>query len=82
MTGPNIDLNLELRSEPKTSVGAQLIKIRERRIHSIGVCCPFTKDPNFPTTSTILFITSKYIFFLEKLFKINSSDMISLYEFL
>jgi hypothetical protein len=36
-TGPSIEFNLEFRVEPKTSVGAQLIKIRVRRTISIGV---------------------------------------------
>ena len=82
MIGPSIEFNFEFRVEPKTSVGAQLIKIRAKSTISIGLRCPFTREPNFPTISTILFITSKYIFFLKKLFKINSSDRISLYEFL
>jgi|TARA_B110000881_G_C18491357_1_gene472019 hypothetical protein len=68
--------------EPKTAVGAQLIKISARRTISIGVRCPLTRDPNFPTTSTILFIISEYILFLRKLFKIDSFNMISLYEFI
>jgi hypothetical protein len=59
-TGPSIELRREFVCLPRTSVGAQLIKIRVNKTKKIYLRVLETPEPKEPTRFTIIYILLKY----------------------